>query len=210
VRALERAGDAWRLIGAGGEVLADADVVCLAAGLATRALAPGLPLSAVRGQAVWSDGVPAPPAAAFGAYVIPTRGGVLFGATHDRGDEGADLRAADTDRCLADLAKVLPRLAERLAAAPLAARAAIRVATPDRLPIAGALGGGRFVLAGLGGRGFTLAPLVAEHVAALASGAPSPLPADLARLLRPERFAERAAVGRAAKAGVSSAHTGTA
>ena len=35
------------------------------------------------------------------------------------------------------------------------------------------------MLAGLGGRGFTLAPLLAEHVAALVVGAPSPLPRGL-------------------------------
>ena len=64
-------------------------------------------------------------------------------------------------------------------------RASVRAATPDRLPIAGAIAPGLvapglYVLGGLGSRGFTLAPLLGEHVAALALGAPSPLPAALA------------------------------
>ena len=52
---------------------------------------------------------------------------------------------------------------------------------------------GLFVLSGFSARGFTLAPLLAEHVAALALGAPSPLPAPLAAIVDPARFARRAA-----------------
>jgi tRNA 5-methylaminomethyl-2-thiouridine biosynthesis bifunctional protein len=48
------------------------------------------------------------------------------------------------------------------------------------------------VLGGLGARGFALAPLLAEHLAAFALGAPSPLPAPLARIVAPGRFAGRA------------------
>ena len=44
-----------------------------------------------------------------------------------------------------------------------------------------------------GARGFTLAPLLAEHVAALALGAPSPLAQPLAAFVDPARFARRAA-----------------
>jgi tRNA 5-methylaminomethyl-2-thiouridine biosynthesis bifunctional protein len=51
---------------------------------------------------------------------------------------------------------------------------------------------GLFILTGLGSRGFTLAPLLADHVAALALGRPSPLPAAIAALLDPGRFAARA------------------
>jgi tRNA 5-methylaminomethyl-2-thiouridine biosynthesis bifunctional protein len=68
------------------------------------------------------------------------------------------------------------------------------MATPDHLPLAGETSrAGVYVLSGLGGRGFTLAPLLAEHVVALAVQAPSPLAVDLARRLRPERFAENSA-----------------
>ncbi|MDQ3125799.1 MAG: FAD-dependent cmnm(5)s(2)U34 oxidoreductase, partial [Pseudomonadota bacterium] len=63
--------------------------------------------------------------------------------------------------------------------------------TPDRLPLAGTVPGveGLFVLGGLGSRGFCAAPLLAEHVAALATGAPSPLPAVLAARVDPLRNA---------------------
>ena len=193
---LEPVEGRWRLVGEGGEILAEADAVILAAALATADLAEGLPLGAVRGQASFTAFADPPPAAAFGGYAIPTRDGVLFGATHDRGDVGRDVRAEDHQRNLGFLAEGLPQLAARLAVAPLKGRASIRVATPDHLPVAGpALGApdGLFVLAGFGARGFTLAPLLAEHVAALIFGAPSPLPAALAAVVDPGRFQKRAA-----------------
>ena len=170
-----------------------ADVVCLAAGLDCAGLDLGLKMQPVRGQASWAEGVDAPQAAAFGGYVIPTRSGVLFGATHDRDDVDTAVRADDNARNLAGVAKTLPRLAERLAAAPLQARAALRASTRDYMPIAGELGeAGLFALSGLGSRGFTLAPLLAEHIVALALGRPSPLPAPLARLGDPKRLKEQA------------------
>jgi len=196
VHRVEADGAGWRLLDAAGALLATADAVILAAGLASQALVAGLPLRAVRGQASFADLADPPPAAAFGGYAIPTRGGVLFGATHDRDDTARDVRADDHRRNLAALAEGLPRLAARLAAAPLDGRASIRVATPDHLPLAGPAPQGPeglFVLSGFGARGFTLAPLLAEHVAALALAAPSPLPAPLAAVVDPGRFAHRAA-----------------
>ncbi|THD62030.1 FAD-dependent 5-carboxymethylaminomethyl-2-thiouridine(34) oxidoreductase MnmC [Phenylobacterium sp.] len=196
VARVERDGAGWRLLDAAGAVLATADAVILAAGLATAELAPGLPLHPVRGQASFTPLADPPPAAAFGGYAIPTRGGVLFGATHDRGDTARDVRAEDHTRNLGFLADGLPRLAGRLADAPLEGRASIRVATPDHLPVAGSAPGaaaGLYVLSGLGARGFTLAPLLAEHLAAEIMGAPSPLPRPLSEAVDPARFARRAA-----------------
>jgi tRNA 5-methylaminomethyl-2-thiouridine biosynthesis bifunctional protein len=118
-------------------------------------------------------------------------GGVMFGATHDRGDSGADWRAADDQRNLAELAGRLPRLAARLQGRAVEGRASVRAVVADNFPIVGQAAPGLFLLGALGGRGFTLAPLLAEHLAALALGAPSPLPGRLSQLLAPGRFAER-------------------
>jgi len=197
VAAIEPDGEGFVLRDAAGAVIAEADAVVVAAGLASRALLPGLPLSAIRGQASlapWPH--PRPPPAAFGGYVIPTPDGVLFGATHDRGDEARDVREADHARNLDTLAEGLPQLARRLRGVPLTGRAATRVATPDHLPLAGQAPDGPArvqVLAGFGARGFTLAPLLAEQVIAALLGAPSPLPAPLAAVVDPARFAARAA-----------------
>jgi tRNA 5-methylaminomethyl-2-thiouridine biosynthesis bifunctional protein len=190
---LMRADGVWRLTDAGGETLAEAEVVCVAAGMASGMLAPDLPLRAVRGQASFAPGAHWPVTTLFGAWVAPAPGGVLFGATHDRDDEGVDERAADHRRNLEAVAAVLPALAGRLAECALTARVGLRATTPDYLPLAGPAGPGLFLLTGLGSRGFTLAPLLAEHVAALALGLPSPLPGPLADLVDPGRFARRAA-----------------
>jgi tRNA 5-methylaminomethyl-2-thiouridine biosynthesis bifunctional protein len=88
--------------------------------------------------------------------------------------------------CIRDRARALPRLASR--ATPQQGWAAIRWAAPDHQPLAGRAADGRYLLGALGGRGFTLAPLLAEHVAALLAGVPSPLDASAARLVDPARF----------------------
>ena len=130
VARIECAGEVWRLLDAEGAVLAEADAVIVAAGLASLDLAPGLPLSAVRGQASFTPFADPPPAAAFGAYSIPTRDGVLFGATNDRDDTARDLREEDHARNLAALAEGLPMLAARLGGKPW--KAAPRSASPPR------------------------------------------------------------------------------
>lgn len=195
VARIEPAAGRWRLLDDAGDALAVADVVCLAAGWGSRALAAGTPLSPVRGQVTIVQGAdPAAPAIGAG-YLVPTGDGLLFGATHDRDDETGEVRESDAARNLALLAQVRPALAAALAGRAgeggiSEGRAAIRAATPDFLPLAGAWGEGKglFILGGLGSRGFCAAPLLAEHVAALALGAASPLPADLAGVVDPARF----------------------
>ena len=84
----------------------------------------------------------------------------------------------------------LPGLAKKIeAAGQTRSRAAIRATTPDRLPLAGALDDGLYLLGGLGSRGFCVAPLLAEHVAALILNRPSPLPRDLGARVSPHRAA---------------------
>ena len=178
----------WRLVDAAGDVLLKADVVVIATGWGAAALRPELPLAPVRGQADWVDGVTAP-ATAWGGYASPTPHGLLFGATHERGETRPETTADAGAHNLRTLEARLPELAARVAAAgSVRSRAAIRATTPDRLPLAGELAPGLFALTGLGSRGFCVAPLLAEHVAALATGSPSPLPAALAARIEPKRF----------------------
>jgi tRNA 5-methylaminomethyl-2-thiouridine biosynthesis bifunctional protein len=194
VRALDRTDEGWRLLDADGREIARADAVVIAAGARLDVLLPDMPWRPVRGQTSWTaleDASQAP--AAFGGYVVPTRDGVLFGATHDRDDRAADERSDDHRRNLETLAKGLPVLAERLATATLSGRAAVRATTADHLPLAGRLDEGLHMLGGLGGRGFCLAPLLAEHVVARILAVPSPLPRALSNLIRPDRFDSRIA-----------------
>jgi len=183
---IDEADDGVRVIATDGRVFC-ADAVIIAAGWGAQGLAPDLAIRPVRGQASWTDGPAAPVTAAFGGYVAPTRSGLLFGATHDRGRTDTDLDPDDHRRNLASLAKGLPRLAESLGEGPFQGRASIRATSADHLPVAGQLAAGTFVLGGLGSRGFCTAPLLAEHMAALVLDRPSPLPRDLAEALSPLR-----------------------
>lgn len=201
VQRIEQAARGWQLFSAKGDLILTADVVIMAAGWGTAVLADDLPLSPVRGQADWVDveGDASTAPVAWGGYCVPTGEGFLFGATHDRGRVDTAASAEDTARNLATLSVRLPDAAGEMLGT-IHSRAAVRATTPDRLPLAGAVTGqpGLYVLGGLGSRGFCVAPLLAEHVAALATGTPSPLPNDLAARLYPGR-GEASALAEAAK-----------
>lgn len=195
VERVEPIDGGWRLVGPDRAPLMEAEALVLAAGPAVARFLPELPVRPVRGQvSMASLALPGPPAA-WGGYAIPTREGLLFGATHVRGDDSTEVRADDHRRNRATLAEGRPALASALAEVALSGRAGVRAATPDHMPVAGAAPGpaGVFVLSGLGGRGFTLAPLLAEHVAAVVIGAASPLPAALQSLVDPARWLGRPA-----------------
>lgn len=189
---LEPIDGGWAVIDCEGRTLVQADIVVVAAGWGAAALCPELSLSPVAGQADWVQGS-STLATAWGGYVAPTADGLLFGATHVRGDEDPVVSEAASQSNRSTLAARLPELAQRIEGLETTARVAVRATTPDRLPLAGAAPGrlGLFVLGGLGSRGFCAAPILAEHVAALALGMPSPLPASLSRRVGLDRPALR-------------------
>jgi len=196
VEALRQDDDGgWALLGRDGEVLMTAEAVVVSGGHLSGRLASGVNLQPVRGQATLAEGAVLGSAVSFGGYAVPAPGGVLFGASHQRDDADTDLRPRDDLDNIERIAARLPDLAADLATRTLTGRAAIRAASADHLPLAGAAPDqpGLFLLTGLGGRGFCLAPLMAEHVASMIANAPSPLPARLADAVDPGRFARRAA-----------------
>ncbi len=235
VATLQRSAAGWQARGPEGQLLADADVMVLANTqsadqLLQRLGHPGWPLMHTRGQITWRHEQPGfnlrLPLAGDG-YVLPLpqhgmdgldsqmAGGLLCGATSAEGQPNGDQLPAVTDD---DHAHNLMRL-HRLAGLPppkaqalLHGRAAWRLNTQDRLPVAGAVARatwppgqrqdqvrllprepGLFVLTALGARGLTLAPLLAQLVAAQACGLPWPLEQDLADAVDPARWRVRAA-----------------
>jgi len=185
-------GGGWALLDRTGETVLEVDAVCVAAGADTQALlGDALPLTPVRGQCSWARGLDLDRATAWGGYAIPFDGAVLFGATHDRGRTDTGLEAIDHERNLVTLAQALPALTEAALALPLEGRAAIRATTADRMPAAGLIGESLYVLGALGSRGFATAPLLAEHVAALIMGTPSPLPVGLQMTIDPLRLQKK-------------------
>jgi len=224
VQHLEHEAGQWLLQTSSGElragcvVLANADASARLLGGAT------LPLKAIRGQisflprqvlreqprmVICHDG-----------YLTPQpHGGVAIGATFDLADAETQLRAADHQRNIAALRLALPNvLASSGAADAVGGRVGFRCATPDYLPMVGALSDhallrercarlshnarapisaphaalpGLYLNVGHGSRGLTSTPLCAELLAALICGEPRPLPRDLIHALSPDRFAIR-------------------
>jgi len=200
-----------------------ADAVVLACGASLLQFAPAqfLPLTLSRGQIEWGRGEPPAHARADGAYVAPLDGGVLFGATFDpvSADEEIAADAASRARNLEALALLAPDVAVSLDRATLLSRASLRVATPDRAPVAGLLAdadawlaqyadlahgrqitvnapppaqAGVYVIGGLGARGLTTAPLLGELIAAEMCGDPPVLPRLTRDAIHPARFLHRA------------------
>ncbi len=199
----------WRLRDAGGRVLADADRVVIAAGPATRRLAPTLPLQPVRGQIVWGE---MPPAMAAVGSRIPVNGdGHLIasvrasadiarplqwmtGSTYEPGDTDTAIRPTDRAHNLARLARLHPALAA-FAQDPQAVLrdwAGVRCASADRRPLVGPVDpaepAGPWACTALGSRGLSFAALCAELLAARWHGEPLPVPAAQARALDTRRL----------------------
>ena len=138
--------------------------IFLAAGYGIRELSPDLALRYSRGQLSWAKPVWDVPTA-YGGYAINLGGAALVGATYDRLDDRDpfELRAEDDARNYDALAEISQKTVEPL---PRASRASIRVTTADTLPVMAEPGPKTWALTGLGSRGFTFAPLLAEAMIA--------------------------------------------
>lgn len=216
VARLSRGSDgAWCLWSDSGQSLARAPTVVLATAQGTAGLLtasglgpPDWPLSTSRGQVSWFDAPEQPlhrPVAGDGYTLALPDGRWLCGATRQMQDAEACVR-------LDDHVQNLERM-QRLTGvqAPLATscggRVGWRLHTRDGLPIAGPLPrlplpqrdcahalrriereSGLFVCTALGARGLTLAPLLAQLVAAQILLAPWPLERDLAEAVDPARW----------------------
>lgn len=221
VRALTREGESWVLRGAADEELARAATVVLANAASAQLLLCALghapwPLRHTRGQVTQFDvahGLRLPVAG--DGYAIPLPGAVLCGATRQAGEPGEagelTLRAEDHQHNLHRLYR-LTGLQAPADAELWQGRTGWRLHSDDRLPIVGAVPlaamphgqrldqarllpreKGLFVLTALGARGITLAPLLAQLLAAQASSTPWPLEQDLADAVDPGRWLVRAA-----------------
>jgi len=64
----------------------------------------------------------------------------------------------------------------------------LRVGSKDRLPLAGKIKENIYTVGGLGSRGFSLGPILGEHVASLINKSPSPISSGIALAIEPLRF----------------------
>lgn len=158
-------------------------------------------------------------AVAAGVYALSAEEKLLFGATFEKWEAGNPISVTPEARKqnLEGLSELAPDLMGLIDEDQLQSRASVRATTPDRLPVAGvyarkgaveeacaplAQGGPMrqpvdceghiYVVGGLGSRGFTFAPLMAEVVAAAALGEPAPLSRSELEHISPLRFMVRA------------------
>lgn len=129
----------------------------------------------------------------WGGYLAPVSPGrVLLGATHVTGWEAGE-EPEDLQGFRDDLARRLPEVAAATGPLAVADWQGVRASTPDRLPVAGRLDSGAYILSGLGSRGFAHAPLLAEQIVSEICGEPQPLENAGREALAPGRFAARRA-----------------
>lgn len=138
--------------------------IFLAAGFGIRTLAPELALRFSRGQLSWASPIWDQPTA-YGGYAINIDDAALVGATHDRlgSDDPFALKAEDDAKNISALENISGRKVQSF---DRVSRASVRVTTADTLPLLAGLGGDVWALTGLGSRGFTFAPLLAEALVA--------------------------------------------
>jgi tRNA 5-methylaminomethyl-2-thiouridine biosynthesis bifunctional protein len=183
---------------------------------------PPWPLQRVRGQTTTLPvalaagvGLSAPRLPLAGAgYLLPAFDNELIcGATTQPGDDGAELRDADHRSNLAQLSSLVG-MPIALPVGALNGRVGWRVVAGDRLPVIGALpdaaaisrtglrldqprfvprAQGLYVHTALASRGIGWAPLTAQVLASLITGAPCPVESSLLDAVDVARFASRAA-----------------
>lgn len=118
-------------------------------------------------------------------YMVPADNGLhCIGATFNRGDDGSDIRADDDSENLASLKDCAqqPWVNDLTI---ISQRASVRATTPNHQPMIGRVQDNLYVFSGLGSRGLTSAPLLAEILAAQLSGGLQPLATDALERLQP-------------------------
>lgn len=206
---LKRQAGVWQVLDATGLELASADMVVLAAGHASRALADTaglthpLALQAIRGQVCWAlhasdtaKAMPDFPVNGHGSLLpaVPLDQGMAWvtGSTFERDNTSTDLRPADEQHNFSKLQALLPPAAQAVThqfdSGQVQGWAGVRCATPSRLPSLGPLHGAPdlWVSSGMGARGLTFSALCAELLAARLHGEPLPLEQRQADALLPQ------------------------
>lgn len=159
----------WRVMGADDTIVAEAELIVIAAGFGTRDLAASmaahtttlgpLPLNPLRGQVAFGPmpgdaidtSLPDFPVNGNGSLIahIPTPGGAMWvtGSTFERGNARAELHDADHAHNRARLAELLPKASAAIDAqwpnGQARSWSGVRATLPDRLPAVGAWSNGR-------------------------------------------------------------------
>lgn len=204
VNTIQRKGAGWSLVSSIGESLTF-DQVVICAGPETPELIPldsQFRFKRIRGQITElpEGSVNAPSVVVCGpGYLNPVHdGSALVGATFDLHDLSPTVSAQSNRENLDMLANFLPAALNPSGITAIAAqsrgRVAFRCTTHDYQPLAGMMKtrtgellNGLYAFTGLGSKGLTYAPLLAEYLADLISGQPVCLPGNLVKRVETQR-----------------------
>ena len=198
-----RADGTWRVLDAHGKAIAEADLVVVAAAVASADLiGQRLALQPVRGQISWGEQqaqqmLPPFPVNGNGHFVpqvpIGDRAAWFCGSTYGRGETDLTPRRCDHQENLTKLGLLLPavesKVVDTFSSRAVKAWTGVRCASADRRPLLGELEPGLWVSTAMGSRGLTFAALCAELLAARLHGEPLPLEKRLAQALDAMRHA---------------------
>ena len=186
----------WQVFDADDQVLAEAELLVLAAGFESAGLAEThahFPLQAIRGQVAWGDisdarTLPPFPVNGHGSFIpsfLNEAGQLswLMGASFERDNSQADVKVTDKLDIFGRLQQLLPPTAEALKATfdedLTRAWVGVRCASPDHFPLVGPLDEaalpGLCVCTALGSRGLSFAVLCGELLAAGLHAEPLPV-----------------------------------
>ena len=213
--------DTWQVCNQAGELIIESSLVIVANGKDAGQFSQTrfLPLSPVRGQTTQAVASPYTRQLSLSlgheGYLTPAiQGQHIFGASFERGEMDPALKESDDEVNYQQLKRTLPEFAAELGS-KRSSHAAIRMTTPDRYPVVGALVDpelfrqayagiqhgagyktwptapyqtGLFISAGYGSRGLTTTALCSELLAALINSEPLPIDRSLYYKLHPARF----------------------
>ena len=120
-------------------------------------------------------------------YILPKVNEITWiGSTHEREFENMDV-------CLEAGHELIKRTNKNFDITlagidTMVMKANYRVGSKDRLPLAGKIEENIYAIGGLGSRGFSLGPILGEHVASLINNSPSPISSGIALAVEPLRF----------------------
>ena len=120
-------------------------------------------------------------------YILPKVDGITWiGSTHEREFENIEI-------CYETGRELIKRTNKNFNVSlqgsdDMQMTANLRVSSKDRLPLAGKIEKNIYAIGGLGSRGFSLGPILGEHVASLINNSPSPISSGIALAIEPLRF----------------------
>jgi len=196
VATLKKTTSGWRVAGENFTYQADAVVVCCALQAKRLRQFSGFPLQAVRGQisqlAATPDSAQLRAVVCAEGYCTPALAGHhVIGATTQFDEESLELRAADHQENITQLAAHFPAMTQALGEidiSKISGRAGVRCSTPGSMPLVGEVEAGLFCSLAHGTRGLLTTGLAGDIIAAQISGQLPWLPASVLGALSPKRL----------------------